>query len=117
MKEDSKFVKLADELNKLYGFIKKGGDFSFDSDNQEIVNARMFVDENYARLNVGILGFLVELLKKHSDCDFEFVPAEDGVSINFSYKVQNQVCFDENGLVIEQGSKIKEESLSERTNN
>lgn len=115
VKENSKFLELANELNKLYGVIKQGGDFSFSSTSQEILDTKRFIEENYSRLNVGILGFLVELIRDHPDTDFEFVPAENGISINFVYKVQGQVSFDENGMTFEQGSKTKNENLFERT--
>lgn len=113
-KENSKLVKLADELNRLYGFIKQGGDFSFNSDNKDVERAKKFIEENYNALNIGILGFVVELVRSHPEADFEFVPAENGVAINFTYKVQGQVCFDENGKTIEQGSQLKNENLAER---
>ena len=99
MKEN---LKLAEMFNKLYSHIKAGGDFSFSSDSKELLEAKRFIEESHGKLNIGVLGFLVELVRKHSDCDFEFVPSKngEGVELRYSFKVDERVQFNKDGFIV-----------------
>lgn len=109
--------KLADELNKLYAYVKAGGDFSFASENDEIKKAKDFIMQNYGNLQTGILGFLTDIVNKHPDFEFVFVPSENGVCMNYVYKVVDQVEFDKNGLIVKQTNKTQGTNVEEMTNN
>ena len=94
-------VELAEGLNSLYSLIKQGGDFAFVTEDSKILEFKNTLEQKYNKLNIELLGFLVDLLSKNPHVDFVFVPAESGigVAVQYSYQVKGQVEFDANGKV------------------
>ena len=107
-------IKLAEELNKLCAYLKNSGDFSF-AENDEIASTKDYLMKNYGNLQVGILGFLSDVVNKHPDCEFVFVPSEQGVALSYSYKVVSQVEFDKNGVIVEP-KKFQNLAVTAKTN-
>ena len=109
-------MRLAEELNKLYAYVKAGGDFSFDSEGEEIRKAKDFVMQNYANMQTGILSFLTNIVNNYPDCEFVFEPSKNGVYLNYSYRVMEKVEFDKNGLFVKQSKAVQNSSLNEMIN-
>ena len=113
MKIGAEQKRLADELNKLYAYVRAGGDFSFESESDEIRNASEFLMRNYADMQTGILGFLTNIVNSHPDCEIVFEPSENGVCLSYSYRVTDKVEFDKTGLFV--NKKCRESKEDEQS--